>query len=233
MAQNIEDWYKQMPVITRSYLTLSFLTTAGCALEVISPLSLYFNARSIFRQFQVWRLVTNFFFFGNIGIDFLFHMFFLSRYCKLLEETSFRGRTADFFYMLVFGGSLLTLVNTAPFVNIQFLGSSLTFMMVYVWGRRNPNVQMSFLGLFSFTAPYLPWVLFGFSMILNSTWIVDLLGIAVGHAYYFLEDVYPRMSGRRLLKTPGIIRALFPGDSTVAVVAVPVPQQVPVEGGGD
>ena len=57
-------------------------------------------------------------------------MFFLCRYCKLLEETSFRGRTADFFFMLLFGGGLLTLA--APFVNIQFLGSSLTFMMVSV-----------------------------------------------------------------------------------------------------
>eukprot|EP00475_Leptophrys_vorax_P030823 TRINITY_DN4646_c0_g1_i2.p1 TRINITY_DN4646_c0_g1~~TRINITY_DN4646_c0_g1_i2.p1 ORF type:complete len:185 (+),score=5.70 TRINITY_DN4646_c0_g1_i2:194-748(+) len=156
MAQTLEDWYKQMPIITRSYLTLSFLTTAGCALEVISPFSVYFNANLIFKKFQLWRLFTNFFFFGSIGIDFVFHMFFLCRYCKLLEETSFRGRTADFFFMLLFGGILLTLV--APFVNIQFLGSSLTFMMVYVWGRRNPNVQMSFLGLFNFTAPYLPWV---------------------------------------------------------------------------
>ena len=46
--------------------------------------------------------------------------------------------------------------------------------------------------------------------------------MAAGHAYYFLEDVYPRMSGRRLLKTPGIIKALFPGD-TVTVAPVPVP----------
>lgn len=36
MAQLVEDWYKQMPIITRSYLTLSVLTTAGCALEVLS-----------------------------------------------------------------------------------------------------------------------------------------------------------------------------------------------------
>lgn len=34
MAQLVEDWYKQMPIITRTYLTLSVLTTAGCALEV-------------------------------------------------------------------------------------------------------------------------------------------------------------------------------------------------------
>lgn len=42
-------------------------------------------------------------------------------------------------------------------------------------------------------------------------------GMAAGHAYYFLEDVYPIMTGRRILKTPGIIKALFPED----VVVVP------------
>jgi hypothetical protein len=71
-------------------------------------------------------------------LDFLFHMFFLARYCKLLEETSFRGRTADFFFMLLFGGSLLTtlvvaggqLKFAAPFADIIFLSNSLTFMMV-------------------------------------------------------------------------------------------------------
>eukprot|EP00898_Chlorokybus_atmophyticus_P000551 jgi/Chlat1/1497/Chrsp12S02029 len=210
MAQNIEDWYKSMPIITRSYLTLSFLTTAGCALEVISPYSVYFNPKLIFHDLQLWRLFTNFFFFGKLGLDFLFHMFFLARYCKLLEEGSFRGRTADFFYMLLFGGLLLTAV--APFVRIQFLGSSLTFMMVYVWGRRNQHVQMSFMGWFNFTAPYLPWVLLAFSVMLGSSPVVDLLGIAAGHAYYFLEDVYPRMTGRRLLRTPGIIKAVFPAE---------------------
>ena len=34
MAITLEQWYRQMPVVTRSYLTLSFLTTAGCALEL-------------------------------------------------------------------------------------------------------------------------------------------------------------------------------------------------------
>ena len=52
----------------------------------------------------------------------------------MLEEGSFRGRPADFLLMLLFGGTLLCLV--APFINIPpFLGSSLAFMMVYVWGR--------------------------------------------------------------------------------------------------
>ena len=175
MAQSLEEWYKSMPIITRTYLTLSFVTTAGCALELISPFSVYFNARLIVQKFQLWRLVTNFFFFGSLGLDFLFHMFFLARYCKLLEEGSFRNRTADFFWMLVFGAGLLSCI--APFVHVQFLGSSLTFMMVYVWGRRNESVNMSFLGLFHFNAPWLPWVLLAFSFLLGSSPVVDLLGI--------------------------------------------------------
>ena len=203
----LEQWYRQMPVVTRSYLTLSFLTTAGCALELISPFSVYYNSHLIFKKGQLWRLFTNFFFFGSLGMDFVFHMFFLSRYCRLLEEGTFRGRSADFFWMLLFGSALLSCA--APFINIQFLGASLTFMMVYVWGRRNQYVNMSFLGLFSFTAPYLPWVLLIFSVAIGSSPVVDLLGMAAGHAYYYLEDVYPTMTDRRLLRTPKVVKAMF------------------------
>ncbi|CAL6384696.1 unnamed protein product [Bathycoccus prasinos] len=204
---NLEEWYFQTPIVTRCYLTMSFLITAGCALEVISPFSVYFNSNLVFREYQLWRLITNFFFFGALGLDFVFHMFFLARYCRMLEEGTFRGKSADFFWMLAFGASLLTMI--APFVNVQFLGSSLTFMMVYVWGRKNENVNMSFLGLFSFTAPYLPWVLLAFSTFLGSSPVVDLLGCAVGHLYFFLWSVYPEMTGRRVVKTPKVVKFLF------------------------
>ncbi|KXZ44460.1 hypothetical protein GPECTOR_67g300 [Gonium pectorale] len=202
---------------------MAFLTTAGCALEIITPFNVYFNAKLVFKDLELWRLITNFFFFGNLGLDFVFHMFFLIKYCKSLEEGSFRGRSADFLWMLLFGGTLLTLI--APFVNIQFLGSSLTFMMVYVWGRRHQYVNLSFLGIFNFTAPYLPWVLLAFSLMLGSSPVVDLMGMAAGHVYYFLEDVYPRMSGRRPLKTPGLLKLLFPADDVViAPPMVPPPE---------
>ena len=148
------------------------------------------------------------------GLDFLFHMFFLARYCRLLEEGGFRGRSADFLWMLLFGASLLTCA--APFVPIQFLGSSLTFMMVYVWGRRNAAVHMSFLGLFTFSAPYLPWVLLACSWLLGSSPLVDALGIGAGHSYYFLADVYPRLTGRRPLAPPALLLALLPPDDARA-----------------
>jgi Der1-like family len=35
----------------------------------------------------------------------VFHMFFLVKYCKALEEGSFRSRSSDFLWMLIFGAS--------------------------------------------------------------------------------------------------------------------------------
>ncbi|KAK1304990.1 Derlin-2.2 [Acorus calamus] len=238
MAQAIEEWYKQTPIITRSYLTAAVATTIGCSLDIISPYHLYLNPSLVVKQYEIWRLITNFLFFGKMDLDFLFHMFFLARYCKLLEENSFRGRAADFFYMLLFGATVLTgivLVGgmipyvSASFAKIFFLSNSLTFMMVYVWSKQNPFIHMSFLGLFTFSAAYLPWVLLGFSILVGTSTWVDLLGMIAGHAYYFLEDVYPQMTGRRLLKTPAFIKQLFADDLVVvappANVRYPIPPQ--------
>ncbi|WZZ14346.1 hypothetical protein YC2023_107435 [Brassica napus] len=287
MAQGVEEWYKQMPIITRSYLTAAVVTTVGCSLDIISPYSLYLNPTLVVKQHQYWRLVTNFLYFRKMGkcppqaqetgynvyvqtssitivicevhffelrseafgatetdlefdlecfaffwilttslpyLDFMFHMFFLARYCKLLEENSFRGKTADFLYMLLFGATVLTGIVllggmipylSASFAKIIFLSNSLTFMMVYVWSKQNPYIHMSFLGLFTFTAAYLPWVLLGFSVLVGASPWVDLLGMIAGHAYYFLSEVYPRMTNRRPLKTPAFLKALFADEPVV------------------
>jgi len=92
---------------------------------------------------------------------------------------------------------------------MPFLGSPLAFTLVYIWSRRNPSIPLNFLGLFVFTAPYLPWVLLGFTLLLNSHFPTgDLMGIAVGHIYYFFEDVWPKevaSGGRRYLETPAFL----------------------------
>lgn len=97
-------------------------------------------------------------------------------------------------------------------------------MLVYVWSRRNPFVRMNIFG-FNFQVryadikqkkfwskfniyifqqvPYLPWVLLGFSVLFGNSIKVDLVGIVVGHMYFFIEDVLPRQrGGYRILKTP-------------------------------
>lgn len=51
----------------------------------------------------MWRLVTTFLFFGTFGFNFFFNMIFTYKYCRMLEEGSFRGHTSDFVMMFLFG----------------------------------------------------------------------------------------------------------------------------------
>lgn len=113
-------------------------TTFAVHLDLVSPFQLYFNPTLIL-QGQVWRLVTTFLFFGTIGFSFLFNMIFTYRYCRMLEEGSFRGKTADFIMMFVFGGVFM--VFFAFFINLLFLGQAFTIMLVYIWSRRNPFLR--------------------------------------------------------------------------------------------
>uniref|UniRef100_V5GVP5 Derlin n=1 Tax=Anoplophora glabripennis TaxID=217634 RepID=V5GVP5_ANOGL len=205
--QNLRNEYLNMPPVTRAYTTACVITTLAVQLELASPFQLYFNPILIIKQGQVWRLVTTFLFFGTFGFNFFFNMIFTYRYCRMLEEGSFRNRTADFVLMFMFGA--VCMIAFAFFVNLIFLGQAFTIMLVYVWSRRNPYVRMNFFGLLNFQAPYLPWILLAFSVLLGNAVYVDLMGIAVGHIYYFLEDVFPNQRGGfKILKTPSLLKTL-------------------------
>jgi Derlin-2/3 len=115
------------------------------------------------------------------------------QYSRLLEEGDFRGRRAHYVWMLLFGIVNISLLASFG-TNLHFLGHALTFMMTYVWGRRNPDVKMVFLGILQFNAPYLPWVMLTFSTLLGHSITMDLIGICVGHIYFYLEWVFPVMA---------------------------------------
>ena len=67
-------------------------------------------------------------------------------------------------------------------------------MMVYIWSQRNQHIRVIFFFV-PFSAPFLPWVLLGLSVLLGNSPTIDLMGISVGHLYFYLEDVLPEVSG--------------------------------------
>ncbi|EGG21307.1 derlin-2 [Cavenderia fasciculata] len=220
MAAPFEQWYRSVPIVTRVYMTGCVVTTALVSFDLITPFDLYLNFPLIMNKYEVWRLLTNFLFFDVLTLNFVLH---IVRNSKLLEEGSFRGRSADYIYMFLFGIiSLLVCLHTSqsyPYISMSgflyytkifnktmFLGPALELMVVYVWSRRNPNIVIHFFGLFTFSAPFYPWVILGISYLLKQSIENDIMGIIVGHIYYYLEDVYPTISGRRLLQTPGILK---------------------------
>ena len=171
---------------------------------------------------QYWRLLSTFIYFGPLSLNLLFHIFFIQRYARMLEESALSA--AHFAYLLFYATT--TLLCIAPLFNQAFLGTTLSSTLVYIWSRRNPDTRLSFLGVLTFRAPWLPWVLIAFNVVLHGNWPKDeLCGIAVGHGksinlpvhptfyrnyiantkavYYFLNDIYPSThSGYRPMDPP-------------------------------
>jgi Derlin-2/3 len=75
-------------------------------------------------------------------------------------------------------------------------------MLLYVWSREFPNAQISFYGLVTLKAFYLPWAMLFMDVIFGSPLLPDLLGIIAGHLFYFLTVLHPLAGGRNILITP-------------------------------
>ncbi|KAG2381805.1 hypothetical protein C9374_006189 [Naegleria lovaniensis] len=189
---NLEQWYFSIPVITRTFLTLSTITSFAVTFDLLSPLQLYLNFHSVFYQYQLWRLITNFLFFDKFSINFILHLYFLYFYCRRLEEHSFHRKTADFFYLILFGS--VAMICISPLLQLPFMSHSLVIMLLYIWSRRNPHEQFRIYGIFTVAAGYLSWVLLGVGLLMG-------MNVIPGE----FSNVDP-------MKTPSFLCKLFPGD---------------------
>lgn len=100
----------EQPPVTRCYLIASTTLMALCSLELLSPFQLYLNWHLVLTQFQLWRIFTCFLFFGTFGLPFFWNCYVLVFYCASLESMSFRGRPADFLWLLLSGSWMLLFV---------------------------------------------------------------------------------------------------------------------------
>lgn len=106
----------------------------------------------------------------------------------------------------VHNNASLCLVSEKPSFENEFFRSSELSSKLF---SSFESIRVKFVANFSFSvfqAPFLPWVLLIFSVLLGNTVIVDLLGMGVGHLYFFLEDVFPSQEGGfQILKTPSFL----------------------------
>ncbi|TKA73182.1 hypothetical protein B0A49_02760 [Cryomyces minteri] len=206
----LEQWFYEMPVCTRWWTTATVVTSALVQCHILTPFQLFYSFRAVYYRSQYWRLLTTFIYFGPLSLDLLFHVFFLQRYARMLEESS--GRSSATFAWLLFY-AITTLLAIAPLFSMAFLGTALSSTLVYIWARRNPDTRLSFLGLLVFRAPFLPWVLIAFSVVLHGHWPKDeIAGLVVGHFWYYFSDIYPALhNNQRPLDPPDWWRRLFEG----------------------
>jgi len=196
------EYYKSLPPISKAYGTLCFFTTVLVRLQIVDANFLVLYYPWVFKKFQVWRLFTSFIFLGPFSINFGIRLLMIARYGVMLEKGAFDRRTADFLWMMIFGAISLLVVSVIPLFNTYTLGVPMVNMLVYVWSRENPNAQINIYGLVQLRAFYLPWVMLLLDVIFGSPLMGGLLGIMVGHLYYFFAVLHPLATGKNYLKTP-------------------------------
>lgn len=223
------EWYSSLPVITRVWLTSAVATAILLRFELIAGSSLVLNWDAIIHRFEVWRLLTNVACFGGPSFGWIINMMMLSKFSMSLELSPYpsgggphNGNVADFAWMLAVGAGVLHALSAAMGFP-RLLSFALFMMVVYVWSRRHPGEQASFY-MFRVEAQYLPWVMLAFNFVLGADPTSDLMGIAAGHLYYFVQEVLPTaespLKGRRLLQTPAFMYSLFGVPPTHAAAAL-------------
>ncbi|OAF70857.1 Degradation in endoplasmic reticulum protein 3 [Intoshia linei] len=210
--QELYEDYRNIPPFTRYYTSSCFIMTLLTHFELVTPYQIYLNFPLIIKNFQIWRLFTNIFYFGPFGINFIFNIIFVYRHSRMLEEETFMNETPNFLLFIVTTFIIITILGVLS--NLIFLSHSLMMVFVYLWSRRKPNVLINMMGLFTFRAPYLPWVLVSISFLLmgESLW-TDLIGIFAGHVYFYFKDVFPTQSGIDIFVMPKFIEKYFKNDS--------------------
>ncbi|KAL4328618.1 hypothetical protein AHAS_Ahas13G0218100 [Arachis hypogaea] len=169
------EWYHSLPPISKAYGTACVFATAAYHLGLYRLPYIALIYEDVFYRFQVWRLVTNFFFLGPFSINFGIRLLMIARYGVQLEKGPFERRTADFLWMMIFGALVLLSLSAIPFLWDPFLAVSLVFMLVYVWSREFPNAQINIYGLVQLKAFYLPWAMLALDVIFGSPLTADLL----------------------------------------------------------
>uniref|UniRef100_A0A7S4P9X3 Derlin n=1 Tax=Paramoeba aestuarina TaxID=180227 RepID=A0A7S4P9X3_9EUKA len=202
------EWYLEIPIITRAYMTVCTAIAVAVTLNVLSPIDLCLSFPLVYEKGEYYRILTNFTYFEGLGINFFIHIHFVYTYFRRSEQHSYHRNTADFVAMVLFGACILLVASY--FLEVLFLSLPLMYYVLYIWCRRNPYEHMHVLGVMPVPAPYLPYLFVLVSYALDNPIHDDVLGILTGHTFWFLADIVPKLTGYPVLKTPGFLKALFP-----------------------
>jgi hypothetical protein len=136
-------------------------------------------------------------------------MMLLYRYSVSLETTIYEGRRADYVFFLLFCAVFL-LASTAILPSV-ILGTGLLSSLLYLWSRKNPDLVLSFMFGLKFQGDLSAVGAVRHSKCCRAARrLIELIGIVIGHLWYFIADLYPLQSGRQILKTPAILYTWFP-----------------------
>eukprot|EP00116_Pleurobrachia_bachei_P008345 sb/3468607/ len=211
----IGAWYSNIPFFTKWWFTLTLLCTLGANFGVLPGNHMLLVWDLVAYKFQFWRMAGCVFFMGRLGFPFLINVYFLYNYSLRLETGVYDGKPADYCFLLIF--NWLCLIILGFIIPLRMIGMPLVISVLYVWCQVNHETVVQFWFGTQFKAMYLPWALAGFNVLLGGKYstcfsgMMELIGIFVGHIFFFLKYKYPiDYGGASFLNTPQILYKYFP-----------------------
>lgn len=235
-GDSLQSWFQSIPMVTKIFFVGTLLTGGMTTFGMINPMNLIFFWENIRRRFEIWRLFTPYLFAGGFSFNYAMHLYMLYqnflRYEQNPYNTGAGGTSADFLWLIMFAQIIHTIVGYI--FDISVFSESILYVVMYVWSRREPAAILSMFG-FKFQAVYLPWVYVAIRMLMGGSIMMPLLGVAIGHLYFFLVEVLPLSYGRNVITTPIFCIKLanwYTGSSSRPPTSGVAPTGTPLGGGG-
>lgn len=210
------EWVNGLGMMTRMIMSISIAMSALTSFNILTPFH-FVLIPYIPYILHPWRPLTAALYFGNFSFMWIMTTLMLCAYLSSNELADFKGKPADFAWMMIFIIAVLTPATIS--MNFPLSSPSLVMSLCWVYCKRHPEARMSLYG-FAFNTNIFPWILFACNVIVGGQGIVtNMLGIVAGHAYVFLRDVLPITHNVDLLTTPLWLRRLLTDPSSSSTSA--------------
>lgn len=200
-----QGWFKNLPPITRSILTITFFSTLLITFGMLNPWYIIFDWEYIFRRAHIWRFIANFFFLGPFSLGWVMSQWMFTSFSSKLERSGSVGSSSgSYLYFILILMTAINLIGTAfeyP-TGRRIGGLSLIFSIIYYWSKKFPTSPVSIWG-FTLQAYQLPYALLFLDILTGNSLIDDLIGLLAGHSYYYLRDIiFENNTNNFLSRTP-------------------------------
>ncbi|KAI9250609.1 Derlin [Sporodiniella umbellata] len=136
------EWYKSLPVVTRFLLSAMVTTTTASSLGFVNPSTLIYYWPEVKQRLQLWRLVSCFFV-NKLSLDFAFNAYFFYTNSLQLETQVFQNQPADYVFFHLFTGGLQLIA--AHTLDLYVLSDGILLSTIYLLSQHFRDTPVWFM----------------------------------------------------------------------------------------
>ena len=195
--------------ITRALLFSSLILMALTEFQAVDEIDLFYEFGLILENKEFYRFFTGIFFFGRFNLQTLLSLYAFTNFSSLIESAIFSGKSGNFICFMTFAAVANFII--ASITKEIFLGPTISSVCFYYWAKHFSEQSVQLIGIpIAIKASFVPFLYVLLSFVRGGIrgMIPDLLGVIVGHLYFFFHDVMAIRFGTNLLEAPAFLDSL-------------------------